>query len=796
MSAYIRWFEDVDSGDVATVGGKNASLGEMIRNLKSKGIRVPEGFAVTAQAYRAFLDAHGLTDKIARRLTGWSGDTESLRRTGADIRDTILREEFPKELNEAIVDAYRKLSGRYGLNEADVAVRSSATAEDLPDASFAGQQDTFLNITGEAELLTAVRRCFASLFTDRAISYRTEKGFDHSEVSISVGVQKMVRSDVASAGVMFTIDTETGFPHIVMIDGSWGLGESVVAGKVTPDSFRVFKPLLKGDFRPIIDKTLGDKLTKIVYARGQAAPVAEVETTEEERRRFVLEDDEVLELARWARVIEEHYGGAMDIEWAKDGRTGELFIVQARPETVRSRETGHRLKSYKLTGTGKRLCEGLAIGNAIATGKTFVLRNIEEADRFEDGGILVTRMTDPDWVPIMKRAAAIVTDRGGRTSHAAIVSRELGVAAVIGTEDAMSVLKNGQVVTVSCAEGEAGYVYEGELEHEVTELDPTDAPFTRTKIMMNLASPGAALQWWNLPTDGVGLARMEFIISNIIKIHPLSLCRFEDVADPEVRETIEELTVGYPDKSDYFVKNLARGIAKIAAPHYPEPVIVRLSDFKTNEYADLIGGRQWEPKEENPMLGFRGAARYESERYRDGFELECRALKYVRQAIGLDNVVIMVPFCRTPEEGAGVLDVMARHGLVRGENGLRVYCMAEIPSNVVMAEEFADLFDGFSIGSNDLTQLVLGVDRDSEALANLFDERHEAVKRVIRDLIERAHKVGKPVGICGQAPSDHEDFAEFLVDCGIDSMSVNPDCVIDVRKRVAALEGARSASRA
>jgi pyruvate,water dikinase len=783
----VRWFEEIDVSQIEIVGGKNASLGEMIQKLKTHGIRVPEGFAVTAGAYNAFLAANGLDELIARSLDGLSTSV-SVARTSQELREQIMRAAFPDDLSRAIKKAYVELSARYGTEDVDVAVRSSATAEDLPDASFAGQQDTFLNITGDVDLLSACRRCFASLFTERAITYRQEKGYRHEDVSISVGVQKMVRSDVAGAGVMFTLDTETGFPDVVMIDASWGLGESVVAGKVTPDSYRVYKPLLEKDgLEPIIDKTLGDKRTKIVYARGRAAPVAEVETTDDERERFVLTDEEVLRLSRWALVIERHYDKPMDIEWAKDGRSGELFIVQARPETVRSQEAVHVLKSYQLKEKGRCLAEGLAVGDAIATGKTFVLRNLGEADRFEDGGVLVTRMTDPDWVPLMRRAAAIVTDRGGRTSHAAIVSRELGVAAVIGTENAASRLKDGQTVTVSCAEGEVGYIYEGRLEYEETVLDPSDAPATRTKIMMNLASPGAALRWWNLPTDGVGLARMEFIINNIIKIHPLALTRFDQIVDPETREEIERLTVGYEDKCEYFVQNLSRGIAKIAAPHAPNPVIVRLSDFKTNEYANLIGGSQFEPEEENPMLGFRGASRYDSDRYRDGFALECRALKHARETLGLRNIVIMVPFCRTPEEADGVLKVMAAHGLERGGD-LQVYCMAEVPSNVILAEEFAERFDGFSIGSNDLTQLVLGVDRDSQELASLFDERHEAVKRAIRDLIDRAHAVGKPVGICGQAPSDYPDFAEFLVQAGIDSISLNPDTVLDVRKRVAGVE--------
>ncbi len=785
----IRWFETLNNKDVALVGGKNASLGEMIRTLKSEGICVPDGFATTADAYRRYITENNLEEKIRQRLEEYRKGDKTLHKTGDTIRRMIRRGKWPDETAIAIRDAYRELCRRSGEEEVDVAVRSSATAEDLPDASFAGQQETFLNITGEDELLDACRKCYASLFTDRAISYRENKGFDHMQVALSVGVQKMVRSDKAGAGVMFSIDTDTGFPDVVVIDAAWGLGENVVQGSVTPDNYSVFKPLLQDKtLRPILNKTIGGKEKKMVYARGAGNTTRNVETSARERHSFVLSDDEILQLARWAAVIERHYGTPMDMEWAKDGDSGELFIVQARPETVQSRKEAGVLKSYHLKQKGEVLLTGMAIGESVAAGKVQVIKSASEIERFEDGNILVTGMTDPDWVPIMKKAAGIITDHGGRTSHAAIVSRELGIAAVIGTEHGTGELKDGQEVTLSCAEGDQGKIYEGILEYEETEVNLDDLPETKTQIMMNIASPAAASRWWRLPCRGIGLARMEFIINNQIKAHPMALLKYDELEDKDAKRQIRELTRHYDDKSEYFIDQLAQGIAMIAASQYPDPVIVRMSDFKTNEYADLIGGRQFEFSEENPMLGFRGASRYYSEHYRAGFALECAAIRRVREKIGLGNVVVMIPFCRTLKEADRVLEVMAEEGLVRGQKGLEVYVMVEIPSNVVLAEQFAERFDGFSIGSNDLTQLTLGVDRDSAVLKEVFDERDEAVKKTIAQAIRAANKTGTKIGICGQAPSDYPDFAAFLVEEGIDSISLNPDSVIGVIRRVAEVE--------
>lgn len=763
----------------------------MIRELKHAGIRVPDGFATTAQAYRAFLEANNLEEKIRSRLEALENGSKPLAKTGSSIRRLFAQSDFPADVADAIKTAYHELCRKSDADEVSVAVRSSATAEDLPEASFAGQQESFLNVTGEDELLDACRRCYASLFTDRAISYRREKRFDHLRVALSVGIQRMVRSDTASAGVAFTLDPESGFRDVVVINASWGLGESVVQGAVNPDEYVVFKPLLeKEGLIPIIDRRTGDKEKKIVFAEGGSKTTKTVETSRREQRSPALGDEDILQLARWANEIERHYGKPMDVEWAKDGETGLLHIVQARPETVQSQKQPGSLKTYRLEEKGKRLLKGLAVGDAIVAGKATVIKNASDIDQFEDGTILVTGMTDPDWVPIMKRASGIVTDLGGRTSHAAIVSRELGIPAVVGTGEGTHVCQKGQEITLSCAEGENGFVYDGVLEYTVEDLDLQDVPETRTRIMMNIASPAASFRCWRLPSEGVGLARMEFIINNAIKIHPMALVRFDDLQDEEAKEDIRNLTRGYEDRREYFVDHLSLGIARIAAPHYPNPVMVRMSDFKTNEYADLIGGREFEPEEENPMLGFRGASRYYSEEYREGFALECRAVKRVREEVGLDNVAIMIPFCRTPEEAQKVMEVLETNGLKRGEKGLDVYVMCEIPSNVVMAEEFAEYFDGFSIGSNDLTQLVLGVGRDSAKLAHLFDERHEAVKRTIADLIERAHRKGAKVGVCGQAPSDYPEFAAFLVDRGIDSVSLNPDSVIPAKRRVAEEEAA------
>ena len=787
MSDYILWFDDPQACSVEHVGGKNASLAEMIQTLSPRGIRVPQGFAVTVTAYRGFIEHNSLHDALKEHLDAFDSGAAPVENAGAAIRELLRLAVLPQPVAESILGAYTELSRRYGVEATDVAVRSSATAEDLPGASFAGQHESYLNVVGCEAVLEATLNCFASLFKDRAIAYRHEMGFEHEKVALSVGVQKMVRSDKGGAGVMFSIDTETGFPRSVVINAAWGLGESVVQGSVTPDEYQVFKPLLTvPGLRPILDKTIGKKESKVVYsAGGQTETLA---TTPEEQRALVLEDKDILQLARWAVDIEEHYSVPMDMEWAKDGDTGNVFIVQARPETVESGRVAAGVKTYALKSTGTRLISGLSVGEAIAAGPACVIDSVEDIQRFVPGSVLVTSNTSPDWVPVMKQAAAIVTDHGGRTSHAAIVSRELGIPAIVGTGNATNLIRNGQPITVSCAEGEQGHVYEGVLEFDSIDLGFDELPEVRTQLMLNIADPSAALRWWRLPARGVGLARMEFIINNIIKIHPMALQRFDDLTDSGARAEIERLTEGYADRTDYFVERLASGIARIAASRHPDPVIVRLSDFKTNEYAHLIGGAQFEPVEENPMLGFRGASRYYSEQYRDGFALECRAIKRVREEIGLTNVVVMVPFCRTLQEADRVLQVMAENGLRRGEQGLQVYVMAEIPSNVILAEEFAERFDGFSIGSNDLTQLVLGVDRDSTALAGLFDERDEAVKRMIADLIARAHASGVRVGICGQAPSDHPEYAAWLVELGIDSISLNPDSLVGALRRIAALE--------
>lgn len=795
---YIAWFDRLGKEDVGEVGGKNASLGEMIRGLKEESIEVPHGFALTATAYWEFLEANDLPDRTRERIQDWEAGERSLEQTGRSIRRSFMQARFPEGIESAIQQAYEALSRFYEAEkingyDLDVAVRSSATAEDLPEASFAGQQESFLNVKGEAELLEACRRCYASLFTDRAISYRYEQGFDHMQVALSVGVQKMVRSDRAGAGVIFSIDTETGFKDAVIVTAAWGLGETVVQGAVNPDEYVVFKPLLQDDrYTPIIGKTLGAKEKKMIYARGGTHPTKTVNTPKEERGAYVLTEAEVLTLARWATRIEQHYGKPMDVEWAKDGDTEKLFVVQARPETVQSQKEADSLKTYTLEEEGATLLSGLSIGDAITAGSVCRIKSPDQIDRFEDESILVTEMTDPDWVPIMKRAKGIVTDHGGRTCHAAIVSRELGIPAVVGTEHATEILKPGEEVTLSCAEGDQGYIYKGRLRFREEKLSLEEIPDTRTRIMMNIASPAAAFRWWRLPCKGIGLARMEFIINNSIQIHPMALVRYPDIKDESAKKRIQALTRGYEDKTEYFVDLLSLGIARIAASQYPEPVIVRMSDFKTNEYAELIGGREFEPEEHNPMLGFRGASRYYSEQYKEGFGLECRAIQQVRDRIGLRNIVVMIPFCRTLEEADKVLKVMAGHGLERGKEGLEVYVMAEIPSNIVLAEDFAKRFDGFSIGSNDLTQLVLGVDRDSSGLAHLFSEQDEAVKREISRLIQAAHKAGRKVGICGQAPSDYPDFAAFLVREGIDSISLNPDSVIQTRKRVAETESTQT----
>lgn len=794
--ALVRWFADIGIEDVPLVGGKNASLGEMYRELAAKGVKVPNGFAVTAQGYWDFLREAGLEATLRDTLKEVDArNLADLRRRGSCIRQAMLAACLPHTLERAILDAYARLSEE-APEPVDVAVRSSATAEDLPDASFAGQQETYLNVQGPLALLDTCKRCFASLFTDRAIAYRVEKGFDHHKVALSIGVQRMVRSDLASAGVMFSIDTETGFQNAVLINAAYGLGENVVQGSVNPDEFYVFKPTLKEGYRPILQKRLGSKEFKLIYDVGGGKMVKNVPVPPDDRARFAITDDEIMTLARWATVIEDHYrikrGGAspMDMEWAKDGKTGELFIVQARPETVQSQKDPDVIETYRLTERSRVLVSGRSVGDKVGQGTVRVIKQVQQMQDFREGDVLVTDKTDPDWVPIMRRASAIVTNRGGRTCHAAIVSRELGLPAIVGADAATERLKDGQAVTVSCAEGETGHVYEGRLPIEIDRVSVKDLRRPKTAIMMNVANPEEAFRLSFIPNDGVGLAREEFIIANTIKAHPLALLDYAKLEDHAVKAEIDRLTVGYADKAQFFIEKLAQGVGMIAAAFYPKDVIVRLSDFKSNEYANLIGGRQFEPAEENPMLGFRGASRYYDPRYRDGFALECRALRRVRDDMGLTNLKVMIPFCRTVEEGRRVLDEMAAHGLRRGERGLEVYLMCELPSNVLLADEFAALCDGFSIGSNDLTQLTLGVDRDSELVAPLFDERNPAVKRIITMAIQAAKRAGRKIGICGQAPSDYPEFAQFLVEQGIDSLSLNPDSVLTTTAAVLAAERA------
>ena len=791
---WIRSFSEITIDDVPSVGGKNASLGEMYRELGSKGVRVPNGFAITAEAYWHFLKSSQIDAKIRGLLEQLKpDDVPSLQACGQAVRQTILSAELPRDLEDEILAAYAELGGAPGVH-VDVAVRSSATAEDLPDASFAGQQETYLNVEGPQPLLTSCRRCFASLFTDRAISYRHHKGFDDFRIGLSIGVQRMVRSDLAASGVMFSIDTETGFRNAVLINAAYGLGENVVQGTVNPDEFTVFKPTLTGDFRPILQKRLGNKEFKLIYDVGGGRMTKNVPVPPEDRSRFAITDDEILTLAKWACVIEDHYSQKrgvptpMDMEWAKDGKTGELWIVQARPETVQSQKSTQTLETYVLQERSEILIRGRSVGGKIGQGPVHVITHPAQLAQFRPGEVLVTDKTDPDWEPTMKKAAAIVTNRGGRTCHAAIVSRELGLPAVVGTLQGTEKLRNGQMVTVSCAEGDEGHVYLGKLSFDVKTIDLGQLPKPRTKVLINVGNPEEAFRLSFLPTDGVGLAREEFIISTYIKIHPQALLDYDRLIDLPVKLQIDQLTAGYDDKPQFFVDKLAEGVGMIAAAFYPRDVIVRMSDFKTNEYANLIGGQPHEPTEENPMLGFRGASRYDHDRYREAFALECHAMRKVRDVMGLRNLKLMIPFCRTVDEGRRVLSQMARHGLVRGQDGLEVYVMCEIPSNVILAEQFAEIFDGFSIGSNDLTQLILGVDRDSEIVAPVFDERNDAVKRMIADAIARVHAAGRKIGICGQAPSDYPEFAEFLVDHGIDSISLSPDSVLRTIPRIVEAE--------
>lgn len=791
---FIRWFDDIGIADVPLVGGKNASLGEMCRELGPQGINLAFGFAVTAEAYREFLHSTGLDQEIKRILTGLDcHKVQDLQKRGLAIRHAVMAAKIPEELQVSIVSAYQQLCG--GDEPLDVAVRSSATAEDLPDASFAGQQETYLNVRGEAAVLECCQRCFASLFTDRAISYRVDKGYDHFTVALSIGVQQMVRADLASSGVMFSLDTETGFRDVVLINAAYGLGENVVQGTVNPDEFMVFKPTLKAGFRPILQKTLGTKEFKLVYDVGGGRMTRNVPVAPIDRAQFAISDEDILTLARWACQIEEHYSRKrntytpMDIEWAKDGNTGELFILQARPETVQSQKSkAQKLESYRLLQRGPVLATGRAVGEKVASGKVRVVESVRQLQEVQPGEILVTDKTDPDWEPVMKKAAGIVTNRGGRTCHAAIVSREMGLPAIVGTENGTQVLRTGQEVTVSCAEGETGNVYEGLLKFEVHQMSLETLARPKTKIMLNVGNPSEALRLSSLPNDGVGLAREEFIITTYIKIHPQALLNYATLDDIKVRREIDALTAGYDDKAEFFVDKLAAGVSMIAAAFYPKDVIIRLSDFKTNEYANLVGGQAYEPQEENPMLGFRGASRYYHPRYREAFALECRAMKKVRDEMGLTNLKLMIPFCRTVDEGRKVIAEMEKHGLCQGVEGLEVYVMCEIPSNVILAEEFSEIFDGFSIGSNDLTQLILGVDRDSETVAPIFDERNPAVKTMIAGVIERAQAKGRKVGICGQAPSDYPEFAQFLVEQGIDSISLNPDVVLKTTLHVLEVE--------
>ncbi|WP_088431514.1 phosphoenolpyruvate synthase [Halomicronema hongdechloris] len=820
-TSFVLWFEEVGIGDIPLVGGKNASLGEMIQQLSAKGVNVPTGFATTAYAYRYFVENAGLEDQLRNLFADLDlDDVTNLRERGKQARALVMNTPFPPELQAAISSAYLRLCERYGADaefcdrfsgefadecqkfgkELDVAVRSSATAEDLPDASFAGQQETYLNVHGVKAVLEACHKCFASLFTDRAISYRHQYAeriddFDEFSVALSVGVQKMVRSDLAASGVMFSIDTETGFKNAALITAAYGLGENVVQGAVNPDEYFVFKPTLKDGKRPILNKRLGSKEIKMVYDVGGGKQTKNVPVAVPDRKKFCISDDQVLTLAKWACIIEDHYSAKrgkdtpMDIEWAKDGITGDLFIVQARPETVQSQKAGNVIKHYQLNGTGDVLTTGRAVGEMIGAGRARVIMDVHRIAEFQDGEVLVTNKTDPDWEPIMKKSSAIVTNQGGRTCHAAIIAREMGIPAIVGCGDATEVLQTGQEVTVSCAEGEEGRVYGGRVPFDIQETQLDNLPRTRTRILMNVGNPEEAFSLATIPCDGVGLARLEFIIANHIKAHPLALMHFDELEDKAAKWEISQLTANYDNKPEFFVDKLATGVGMIAAAFYPNPVVVRMSDFKSNEYANLLGGREFEPKEENPMIGWRGASRYYDPNYTAAFGLECTAIKRVRDDMGMTNVIPMIPFCRTPDEGRKVLDTMATYGLRKGENGLQVYVMCEIPSNVILADQFSQVFDGFSIGSNDLTQLTLGLDRDSALVAHIFDERNDGVKEMVRQVITKAKGNDRKIGICGQAPSDYPEFAAFLVELGIDSISLNPDTVLKTMLEIAKTEG-------
>ena len=791
MSQFIKFFEELSIKDVPVVGGKNASLGEMYRKLSRAGVKVPNGFATTAAAYRYFMDKTGLAGEIKKILRGLdTHNVSDLMKRGAVVRQAILAAEFPPELEKEITTAYARLSHEYQAEKVDVAVRSSATAEDLPDASFAGQQDTYLNIRGPQALAHAVHRCIASLFTNRAISYRADKGFDHFKIALSAGVQKMARSDLASSGVMFTIDTESGFRNVVLINSIFGLGENIVQGQVNPDEFYVFKPT-----GAIISRAIGKKRLRMIYNNDPDKPTRNVLVPSAEQVKPSLTDAQVKQLANWGMIIEKHYGRPMDIEWALDGQDKQLYIIQARPETIHSVRDFNILEEYKIGARGKILAKGKSVGNKIGAGAVNRIMDVKDIAKFKAGEVLVTDMTDPDWEPIMKIASAIVTDKGGRTCHAAIVSRELGIPCVVGTGTGSFRLKIGEKVTVSCAEGEDGFVYAGLVPFTVKKTNIKNLKRPKTKIMMNLGEPDSAFLTSFIPNDGVGLARLEFIINNYIRIHPLALLNYQKIKDGKTKKQIDEITIGYADKKQFFVNKLAEGVATIAAAFYPKDVIVRLSDFKSNEYANLIGGAAYEPKEENPMIGWRGASRFYAEKFRPAFDLECQALKKVRDEMKLTNLKVMVPFCRTIKEALAVKKILASHGLKQGQNGFELYCMIEIPSNVILADKFAAIFDGFSLGTNDLTQLTLGVDRDSALVAHVYDERDEAVKALVAFVIAAARDAGVKIGICGQAPSDYPEFAKFLVDCGINSISLTPDTVVKTTMAVGGHEKKRRSGK-
>jgi len=794
---YILWFDEISKKDIALVGGKNASLGEMYSKLKEKGVNVPNGFALTANSFWHFLKFNQIDTKIKEIFSKFNpNDLESLRRTGQKVRELILQSDFPEDLEQEILDAYRKLSAYYGQKYTDVAVRSSATAEDLKGASFAGAMETYLNIKGDKNVLMAVKKCMASLFTNRAISYREAKGFDHTKIALSAGILKMVRSDLSSAGIMFTLDTETGFPNIVLINSIYGVGELIVKGRITPDEFIVFKPTLREGFKPIVVKNLGRKNFK--YAYSKMGGLKNVAISAKKQLEFSLEEKDILQLAKWAVIIEQHYGAPQDIEWAKDGKTGELFIVQSRPETVQALREKTVYEEYQLKTDKKPIVTGIAIGNKIGIGKVKIIQSVSQMASFQKGDVLVTKMTDPDWLPIMRMASAIITDEGGRTAHAAIVSRELGITCIVGTKNASKILKNKQEVTVDCSSGFLGKVFLGALKYEKQDFNLKTSPQLPLKITVNIGSPDAAFKACSLPQDGAGLAREEFIIAEKIKVHPMALYYYNNLKNPallkpilakynieisanEVKKivaSIDKITVEHKDKKEYFIKELAEGIGQIACAFFPKPVIVRFSDFKTNEYAQLIGGSIFEPKEENPMIGFRGASRYYDEKFKQAFLMEIEAIKRARNVFGLKNIKLMIPFCRTVEEGKKVLEIMEKAGLKKGEDGLEVYVMCEIPSNVILIEQFLEIFDGMSIGSNDLTQLTLGLDRDNGGLSHIGDERNEAVKELLKKVIKTCKEKNKYCGICGQAPSDFPDFAKFLMEQGIESISLNPDTVI------------------